>query len=81
MAASSAEEPFRLRHPTPPGFERAFVTAYRAAGGELPPGWRTTVRLLDLLNLLGFLDGEPERPNVQRTCRALIQRTVAPDLA
>jgi len=70
-----------LRHPTPPGFEQAFVTAYRAAGGELPPGWRTTVRLLDLLNLLGFLDGEPERPNVQRTCLALIQQTVAPDLA
>ena len=66
-----------LRHPTPPGFEQAFVASYRAAGGELPPGWRTTARLLDLLNLLGFLDGEVERPNVQRTCRSLVEATVA----
>ncbi|MEZ6184692.1 MAG: hypothetical protein R3F62_06735 [Planctomycetota bacterium] len=65
-----------LRHPTPDGFEAGFVAGYREAGGSLPEGWRTTARLPDLANLLGFLDGELERPNVGRT---RIEETVRAD--
>lgn len=42
-----------------PAFERGVIAGYRDAGGELAPDWKRITRLLDLMNLCGFL----ARPN------------------
>ncbi len=51
-----------LRYDMPAAFEDALLPAYTAAGGDLPEDWRLQARLLDLMNLVGFLDMEAERP-------------------
>jgi aminoglycoside phosphotransferase (APT) family kinase protein len=52
----------------PAGFGDAFATAYRAAGGALPIGWRRPARLIDLLNLLQLLEwaGEAAAADLRR---------------
>lgn len=42
-----------------PAFERGVIAGYRDAGGQLAPDWKRVTRLLDLMNLCGFL----ARPN------------------
>jgi aminoglycoside phosphotransferase (APT) family kinase protein len=55
----------------PAGFGDAFATAYRAAGGALPNGWRRLTRLVDLLNLLQLLEwsGEHADADLHRLVR------------
>jgi aminoglycoside phosphotransferase (APT) family kinase protein len=40
----------------PKGFEGEFIRGYREEGGQLPPGWKRTSKLLDLLSLCDFLN-------------------------
>ena len=42
-----------------PAFERGVIAGYREAGGQLVTDWKRVSRLLDLMNLCGFL----ARPN------------------
>ena len=65
-----------LRWPLPAAFERSFVASYEGEGARLPDGWRALARMLDLVNLVGFLDGEAERPTVFRDCRRMIRETL-----
>jgi aminoglycoside phosphotransferase (APT) family kinase protein len=65
-----------LRWPLPPAFERAFVERYEAESARLPEDWRALARVLDLVNLIGFLDGPAERPVVFRDCRRLVAETL-----
>lgn len=65
-----------LRWPTPPGFEDALASGYRSAGGTLMPDWRVQARLLDLLNLISFLDTPRERPTLERDVRRMIRATL-----
>lgn len=66
-----------FRWPVPDAYRDALLAAYREAGGHLPQRWRLLARLLDLLNLVGFLDEEGERPVRTRDVRALIEATLA----
>lgn len=61
----------------PPAYRAAFLAGYRDGGGTLPTGWERLIRLIDLVNLLCFLDGPDERPRVHADARALIARTLA----
>ena len=65
-----------LRWPVPRVYERALRESYVSAGAHLPEDWRALARMLDLLNLVGFLDREEERPVVTRDCRRLIGETL-----
>jgi Ser/Thr protein kinase RdoA (MazF antagonist) len=51
-----------LRWNPPPPFLRGFKRGYRANGGALPENWRHLAELLDLLNLVDFLNREPPDP-------------------
>ena len=44
-----------------PGYDDAFVDAYRSAGGILPADWRRLTRLVDLLNLMQMLTWSGEQ--------------------
>ena len=66
-----------FRWPVPPAFDAALVTAYERNGARLPEGWRALARMLDLLNLVGFLDMAGERPTVVRDCRRLLRASLA----
>jgi aminoglycoside phosphotransferase (APT) family kinase protein len=58
-------------------FRTNFQRGYRDAGGELPPGWFMTSRLLDSIWLLDVLDDEPDLPEVHADMRRLLTRLVA----
>ncbi len=62
-----------LRVPVPAAYEAGLVAGYMGAGGELPEAWRHKARLLDLMNLIGFLDQEGERPTQQADIRRLLE--------
>lgn len=40
----------------PPAFEQGVIAEYTSGGGILPPAWKRVIRLMDLVNLLTFLD-------------------------
>jgi aminoglycoside phosphotransferase (APT) family kinase protein len=61
----------------PPAFTTAFAAGYRAHGGILPPDWRRIIRLLDLVNLCGFLDAPDARGPMIAEVTALLRATVA----
>lgn len=61
-----------LRWPVPAAFEHALLDAYRQAGGRVPDNWRVLAGLLDLMNLVGFLDQEPERPRQRQDVLQLL---------
>jgi tripeptide aminopeptidase len=61
----------------PPGFAARVVTAYRAAGGFAPPGWRRMTLLMDLMNLCGFAEMPDSRGEMLTDVTSLIERTVA----
>jgi aminoglycoside phosphotransferase (APT) family kinase protein len=65
-----------LRWPVPRPFEDAFLSAYQKKSARLPEDWRALSRMLDLLNLVGFLDMSGERPVVNRDCRRMIHETL-----
>lgn len=39
-----------------PAFEQGVIAGYTSGGGILPPDWKRVIRLMDLVNLLTFLD-------------------------
>ncbi|MFI5272034.1 MAG: phosphotransferase family protein [Ktedonobacterales bacterium] len=67
----------RYRATLPPEYRDGVAAGYAAAGGELPAEWPRITRLLDLVNLCGFLARpEANRPMIAEV-RALVERTVA----
>lgn len=65
-----------LRWGAPEPFVAALAAAYAEAGGDLPDGWRRAAELLDLFNLVGFLDHEGARPIRDRDVLAQITSTL-----
>lgn len=49
-----------LRWTPSSAFRRRFAASYRQAGGELPEEWERWAALLDLVNLVGLIDGADE---------------------
>ncbi len=60
-----------------PGFSDGFARGFKAGGGHLPDGWRRIVKLLDLMNLCGFLNGSEKREKTFEAVRALILETIS----
>jgi hypothetical protein len=58
-------------------FRERFHRGYRDGGGELPPGWFMTSRLLDSIWLLDVLDDDDDLPEVHSDMRRLLARLVA----
>ncbi|GAB2570475.1 hypothetical protein Aab01nite_05990 [Paractinoplanes abujensis] len=59
-----------LRDPRPPAFLDGFLSGFRDAGGDLPPGWRRISQAADLFALADFLT----RPVEHRYFRRSIDR-------
>lgn len=69
---------FRYSRRYDAAFCEAFAAGYRDAGGELPPGWLRTARLLDATWLVDMLNDENEHhPEVMADCRQLVFNLVA----
>lgn len=66
----------RYRATLPPEYTAGVVEGYTAAGGALPDEWRRVTRLLDLMNLLGFLERPEANTATVREVRGLIERTI-----
>ena len=68
-----------LRHEAhfPPSFGPSFAAGYREAGAWLPEGWRRISRVVDLMNLVGFLNGTSARPKLEAQALGLIAETLA----
>lgn len=60
----------------PVGFSQAFVSGYRAAGGELACDWLPLSRLLDLVSQMTFLNDERERPRVFAETTAVVKESI-----
>lgn len=54
----------RHREALPLGLLDGFVRGYRGAGGWLPDDWQALTRVVDLMNLVGFLNAGGERPRL-----------------
>jgi aminoglycoside phosphotransferase (APT) family kinase protein len=67
----------RRAHLLPAGYGNAFAYAYAAATDGLPADWRERARIIDLVNLLDFLDIPDERPALFRDVTALVAAIVA----
>jgi aminoglycoside phosphotransferase (APT) family kinase protein len=67
----------RYRATLPPEYTAGVAAGYTAAGGALPEEWLRLTRLLDLMNLLGFLDRPEANDAMVREVRGLVERTVA----
>ncbi len=65
----------RWAHQAPPDFAGGVAAGY-TAHRPLPSGWRTQARLLDLMNLVGFLEHPGKRPSLEADVRELITRTL-----
>lgn len=68
---------FRYTQRYSPEFRDGFARGYRAAGGELGPGWWHAARLLDATRLVRILGEERELPNIYAECRDLIASMLA----
>ena len=66
-----------LRWGAPEPFVGALAAAYVGAGGELLDRWRRAAELLDLFNLVGFLDHDEPRPIRDRDALQRISETLA----
>lgn len=62
----------------PPAFEQGVTVGYTSGGGILPPAWKRVIRLMDLVNLLTFLDtpdtGDPMIAEVVGLVRDTIEQ-------
>ena len=65
-----------LRWGVPPAFEQGFAESYRAGGGVLPDNWQRISALLDLVNMVAFLERAGERPRRDADVRARIDKTL-----
>ena len=68
-----------LRHEAhfPPSFAEGFARAYREAGAWLPTSWRRLAKLVDLMNMVGFLNGTSSRPQLEAQAIEQIAATLA----
>ena len=48
-----------------PAFEQGAIAGYTSGGGILPPDWKRVIRLMDLVNLLTFLDTPDDTPDTR----------------
>ncbi len=67
----------RYRAALPPEYTAGVLAGYTATGGTLPEEWSRLTRLLDLMNLLGFLERPEANAATVREVRGLIERTIA----
>ncbi len=58
-------------------FRAEFERGYRAAGGDLPPGWCQAARLLDATELVAVLDEPRDMPEVYADCKKLLEQLAA----
>jgi aminoglycoside phosphotransferase (APT) family kinase protein len=54
----------RPRPYQPPEFNEAFIAAYEAKAGPLPPSWQSLSRILDLMAQIEMLDASEDRPGI-----------------
>ena len=59
-----------------PGFQQGLVQGYTARGGKLPSAWRAISRLLDLAAFVEFLSRPGAGPEVIRSARQAVQKTI-----
>ena len=64
MLRCTPDAPAFTHSKLPEGYEEAFITGFVEGGGILPPQWKRTIRLLDFLNLVSFLEDAAERPRM-----------------
>jgi len=67
---------FRHRKGWPDALQVGFETGYREAGGWLPDDWRRLSRIVDLMNLVGFLNASGDRPRLYTDVLAHIDETL-----
>lgn len=60
----------------PPSFERGVIAGYTRHGGILPPEWKRVIRLVDLVNLLTFLDVRDSDDQMIGEVAGLVRATV-----
>lgn len=67
-----------LRHRPyqPPEFNEAFIAAYEAKAGALPPSWQSLSRILDLMAQIEMLDALEDRPGVFKWAIERIEDTI-----
>ena len=68
-----------LRHRPyqPPEFNEAFITAYEAKAGALPPNWQSLSRILDLMAQIEMLDAPEDRPGIFKWAIERIEDTIS----
>lgn len=64
----------RYEHLHPPVFEERFIQGFLDYGGSLPPAWKKTTKLVDLLSLCQFLDSPTSGAALQEEVMGLIMR-------
>lgn len=67
----------RHRETFPAVLQRGFEQGYRLSGGWLPDDWRGLSRVVDLMNLVGFLNASGDRPRLYDHVLRLIDQTLA----
>jgi hypothetical protein len=60
-----------------PAFERGVIAGYVDAGGALAPDWKRLTKLLDLMNLCGFLARPEPQERMMEDVTRLLAATVA----
>ncbi len=66
----------RHRDTLPVAFQDGFETGYRAGGAWLPDDWRSLSRVVDLMNLIGFLNASGDRPRLYAAVVERVDRTM-----
>lgn len=57
-------------------FPADFITGFEAGHGDLPDDWRELSRIIDLMNLVGFLNAAGDRPALFEHVRRRVRRTI-----
>ncbi len=68
-----------LRHRPyqPPEFDEAFIAAYEAKAGALPPNWQSLSRILDLMAQIEMLNAPEDRPGIFKWAIEHIKDTIS----
>ena len=68
----------RYRHRLPETYEQKFIDGVIAGDKPLPPDWKKSSKLLDILSLLSVLDSKSsiDRPNLTKDIIALFKHTI-----
>ena len=67
----------RQRPYQPPEFNEAFIAAYEAKAGALPPNWQSLSRILDLMAQIEMLDTPEDRPGIFKWAIERIEDTIS----